>query len=286
MIRIESLKKRIKKKTVVDGLDLHVGKGKVFGLLGPNGAGKSTTIKMILGFLRPDEGTLEVGQAKIGYLPENPYYYDHLTMRELLMFSAETFKIPRNECRERAESMAEKVGMAENLDKKLRSFSKGMVQRSGIAAALVHSPELVILDEPMSGLDPLGRRMVAGLVDELRREGRTILFCSHILSDVERLCDEVGIMHKGKVRRHLSSEELGLASKNIEIYLDKGTDLGSLSDKYEIRQYDKSIGLLVSSDELSHVLDTLNSDGLKPVNIKSSDTALESIFEKTVKGEQ
>ena len=205
MIYVNTLTKIIKNKSLIDNVTFSVPTGSVFGLLGPNGAGKSTLIKAILGFIRPTSGNVEVKTRSVGYLPENPYYYDYLTLRELLLFSIGSSKTKSYE--KRIEASAEIVGMAEHLDERLRTFSKGMVQRSGIAAALIHQPELVIFDEPMSGLDPLGRRMVFDSVCELRRKGKTVLFCSHIINDVERLCDEVVIMHKGRSVRSLLCED-------------------------------------------------------------------------------
>jgi ABC-2 type transport system ATP-binding protein len=286
MITVENLSKSVKKKKIVDGVSFSVGMGKVFALLGPNGAGKSTTIKMLLGFVRPDSGKISIESSTLGYLPENPYYYDHLSLKELLEFSLATFGIKGAEAKRRIEEIAAKVGMAESLGKRLRTFSKGMLQRAGIAAAIIHSPELIVLDEPMSGLDPIGRRMVFDLILELKEKGATVLICSHILSDVERLCDEAVIMNKGKVAKTLSKEELLLASKNSEIIYEKsaGLEEAAKAEGLTFAAYDKTIGISAESSSVAGVIISMSAKGFDPVSVKSSESALEHIFIETVQG--
>jgi ABC-2 type transport system ATP-binding protein len=193
----------------LDGLTLEVPAGGVFGLLGPNGAGKSTTLKLLLNLLRPTSGRAEVfglapgdvrAHRRLGFLPEHPTFYDYLTAEELLVYFAGLFGYPAADCRARAARTLDRVGLGADRTRPLRQYSKGMVQRVGLAQALVNDPELVIFDEPMSGLDPIGRREVRELILELRDEGRTILFSSHILSDAEALCSRVAILAKGKLR--------------------------------------------------------------------------------------
>ena len=192
----------------LDGLSCEIPQGGVFGLLGPNGAGKSTTLKLLLNLLRPTSGTAEVlgfapgdvrAHQRLGFLPENPTFYDYLTAEELLTYFAGLFGYSSAESRERAARTLDRVGLTEARRRPLRQYSKGMVQRVGIAQALINDPELVIFDEPMSGLDPIGRRDVRDLILQLRDEGRTILFSSHILSDAEMLCSRVGILARGKL---------------------------------------------------------------------------------------
>ena len=192
----------------LDGLTCEIPMGGVFGLLGPNGAGKSTTLKLLLNLLRPTSGKAEVlgcapgdvgAHARVGFLPENPTFYDYLTAEELLAYFAGLFGYSAAECKTRAAAMLDRVGLAADRRRPLRQYSKGMVQRVGIAQALINDPALVIFDEPMSGLDPVGRRDVRDLILQLRDEGRTILFSSHILSDAELLCSRVGILAKGKL---------------------------------------------------------------------------------------
>jgi ABC-2 type transport system ATP-binding protein len=189
-------------------LSLEVPAGGVFGLLGPNGAGKSTTLKLLTNLLRPTSGRAELfgrpagdleARRRLGFLPENPTFYDHLTAEELLTYFAGLFGYRGEDRRRRAEAVLDRVGLAADRRRPIRQYSKGMVQRVGLAQALVNDPELVILDEPMSGLDPIGRREVRDLIATLRDEQCTVLFSSHILSDAESLCHRVAILAKGRL---------------------------------------------------------------------------------------
>lgn len=284
MIEIKSLTKCVKKKNIIDDISFNVKSGEIFALLGRNGAGKSTTIKTILGFVRPTSGTVSISKSSIGYLPENPYYYDFLTLYELLSFSLSAAKISKNKD-QKIKALADKVGMSKELNKQLRKFSKGMIQRSGIAAALIHEPELIILDEPMSGLDPLGRKMVFDLVMELRGKGSTILFCSHILTDVERLCDTAVIMDKGRIVKTVSKEELNLASKVVEIIYEAKSGVIELLKSVNFKQENSFVSVFVKVDKLSSFLTDLSNKGVEPVTIKPSASALETIFTDLVHGE-
>lgn len=190
------------------GLDLEVGANEVFGYVGANGAGKTTTIKALVGLLEPDAGTAEIlgrssgdpaARAALGYAPENPYFYEYLTARETLDFYARLFGIPRSERRRRAGGLLETVGLAAAADRRVRQFSKGMVQRLGLAQAMVNDPKVLILDEPMTGLDPVGRHDVRRIVLDLKGRGKTVFFSSHILSDVEALCDRAAVIHEGRL---------------------------------------------------------------------------------------
>src|SRR5688572_22257671 len=192
----------------LDRLDLHVGRGEVFGFLGPNGAGKTTTLKLLMQLIFPTSGRAEilgapVGDAavkrRIGYLPENPYFYDYLTAVELLEYFAGVFGYDAAERRRRAARLLDEVGIGAERRLPLRKFSKGMVQRVGIAQALVNDPDVVFLDEPMSGLDPLGRREIRELILRLRDRGATVFFSSHVLSDAEALCSRVAILAGGRL---------------------------------------------------------------------------------------
>ena len=186
-----------------------MGPGEVFGLLGPNGAGKSTTLKLLLRLIFPSSGSGRIlgrdlddvaMHARIGYLPEHPHFYDHLTAGEILNYAAELFGMSRDARVRRVGELLEKVGLAGAENVALRKFSKGMMQRVGIAQALINDPELVFLDEPMSGLDPLGRREVRDLILELKSMGKTVFFSTHILSDAEMLCDRVAILNRGELQ--------------------------------------------------------------------------------------
>jgi ABC-2 type transport system ATP-binding protein len=200
---------RNQRKLALKPLTLTVEESEVFGCLGPNGAGKTTTIKLLLGLVFPSGGTVRILQRPlddiaikrdIGFLPEQPYFYDHLTAKELLEYYARLSGVSGGERRKKVDRALARVGMSEHARTQLRKFSKGMLQRVGIAQAIVHDPKLVILDEPMSGLDPVGRREVRDLIQELNEEGKTIFFSTHILSDAETLCDRVAVLDRGKLK--------------------------------------------------------------------------------------
>ena len=216
VVRTESLTKdflagfwRRRPLRALDGLSFDIAEGDVFGLLGPNGAGKSTTLKLLLSLIWPTSGRAELlgrpagdvsARQRLGFLAEHPTFYDHLTAEELLVYFAGLFGYTGDERRRRASRVLDLVGVGgEDRRRRMRQFSKGMAQRVGLAQALVNDPELVILDEPMSGLDPIGRRDVRELILRLRDDGRTVLFSSHILSDAELLCSRVGILSKGRL---------------------------------------------------------------------------------------
>ena len=213
-VRAESLSKTFRvgflarRVRAVDGLSFEVRRGEIFGLLGPNGAGKTTTLKMLLGFVKPTAGSAYIGNARagtlearrnLGYLPENPALYEFLRGDEYLVFAGRLAGLSRADAQAQAKDLLEIVGIAGRADRPVRRFSKGMVQRLGLAQSLLGNPQTVVLDEPMSGLDPIGRKDVRDLILKLREEGRTVLFSTHILSDVEAICDRVGIMVDGKL---------------------------------------------------------------------------------------
>jgi ABC-2 type transport system ATP-binding protein len=197
-----------KRVEAVRGVDFEVRPGEIFGILGPNGAGKTTTIKMVLRLIFPTSGAIRLfgtdspgpeQMRRIGYLPENPYVYQYLKAHEFLDLCGRLCGLDAKARAERSEAMIDRVGLRHAIDRPIGRFSKGMTQRIGLAQALLHDPEVIILDEPMSGLDPIGRKEVRDLILEERARGKTVVFTSHILSDVERLCDRVAIMHRGKV---------------------------------------------------------------------------------------
>jgi ABC-2 type transport system ATP-binding protein len=214
IIRVERLSKEfrqgffMRRVRAVQDISFQVERGDIFGFLGPNGAGKTTTIKMLTGLIRPTSGTAQLfgeqvpsrrALARIGFLPENPYVYPYLTPTEFVTLCGRLSGLRGSAVRDRTRHVLEQVGVAYAADRAVRRLSKGMLQRTGLAAALVADPELLILDEPMSGLDPVGRKEVRDLIVEERRRGRTIFFSTHILSDVETLCDRVAILRKGEV---------------------------------------------------------------------------------------
>jgi ABC-2 type transport system ATP-binding protein len=231
MININGISKEFKEGVLgrrvraLDSLILEIKSGEVFGFLGPNGAGKSTTIKILMNLIYSDTGKAEIGgidvrdpgaRKIVGYLPENPYFYDYLTAEELLWFGGKTAGMDSKTIRERSDFLIKKVDLQSSSKRPLRTYSKGMLQRAGLALALIHDPAVVILDEPMSGLDPIGRKMVGDLLVELREQGKTVFFSSHILNDIERFSDRAGIIINGRLRLVDSISNLLANSKNLE----------------------------------------------------------------------
>ncbi|UBF25324.1 ABC transporter ATP-binding protein [Kovacikia minuta CCNUW1] len=220
---------------------LQVFEGETFGLLGPNGAGKTTLLKTLLGIVRPTAGKAKllgeplgdrIVKQRIGYLPENPYFYDYLTGWEILQFTAGLFQIPKAVQKQRIPELLDMVGLAQSAARKkqLRQYSKGMLQRVGMAQALINDPELVFLDEPMSGLDPMGRYQIREIILSLKAQGRTIFFNSHVLSDVEMICDRVGILATGELIAIGSLQDL-LGTADTYFIKGKGGSLDVLKKR-------------------------------------------------------
>ncbi len=214
-----------KKLPVLFDLSFSVNKGEVFGFVGPNGAGKSTTIKLILNLIFPDKGSIELfgknpGDVEIkrmiGYLPEIPYYYDYLTPYELAWFSGKVAGLDDALIKRRAEELFSYFLFEPHAKKRIKELSKGNAQKAGIIATLIHSPEFLILDEPMTGLDPIGRKLVGDMILKLKQEGKTIFLTSHILSDVERFCDTIAIIFEGKIKLLESKENLLKTGESLE----------------------------------------------------------------------
>ncbi len=200
---------RKRPKRALHPLSFTVEDGEVFGFLGPNGAGKTTTLKLLMGLVTPTAGSARIlgrewtdpsVKAQIGFLPEQPYFYDYLTAHELLEYYGQLSGVPAKDRKQRVEKVLDQVGLRDVRGVQLRKFSKGMLQRVGIGQAILHDPKLVFFDEPMSGLDPMGRREVRDLMEQLKHEGKTVFFSTHILSDAEALCDRVAVIHKGELR--------------------------------------------------------------------------------------
>jgi ABC-2 type transport system ATP-binding protein len=219
VISLQHLSKTIGQSEILHDISLHLQSGEVFGFLGPNGAGKTTTMKAILGIIDATSGTIEIlgrsprdilVQSRIGFMPENTYLYKYLTGDEFLDFNGRFYHIPKSKLQERKAWVLEKVGLAEAKHKKLNTYSKWMLQRIGLAQAILHDPEIIFLDEPMSGLDPIGRRMVKYLMLELKKAKKTIFFNTHILSDVEAICDSFGIICEGKMVANMKITDLDM----------------------------------------------------------------------------
>jgi len=222
-----SIGMRSTKLRAVDHLNLEIGHNEVFGLLGPNGSGKSTTIKIILGLLKASAGKCLIygepsdtvtARRSVGFLPEAPYFYRYLSGRELVRFYARICGVKRREIKERVEEVIELVNMTEAAHRRVGTYSKGMLQRIGLAQALVHDPQLIILDEPTAGVDPIGSAAIADIIRKMRRKGKTIVICSHLLAQVEDLCDRVAILHRGKLIRRGRVEDL-VEEKNTKSFV-------------------------------------------------------------------
>jgi ABC-2 type transport system ATP-binding protein len=285
-----------RKTRALDHLTLSIEQGEVFGLIGPNGAGKTTTLKLLMGLIFPTEGKARIldrpvddvtMKAEIGYLPENPYFYDYLTGRELLDYFGQLFGMSRGGRRTRTGELLERVGLTAAGDLQLRKYSKGMTQRLGVAQAILNRPRIVFLDEPMSGLDPMGRRDMTVLIQELRDEGVTVLFCSHILPDVEALCDRVAILNQGKtVKEGRLSDILDLSLRTIEVVLESVSDEleRQLSDRTQkLHRLGSGVKLeLADQEALDEVLGLVRSNGARLVSVHPVKQTLEEYFVREV----
>jgi ABC-2 type transport system ATP-binding protein len=280
----------LKKKRSLEGLTMQVEDGEVFGFLGPNGAGKSTTIKLLVGLIFPDAGSARIlgkpisdtaMHRDIGYLPEQPYFYDYLTAAEVLDYFARFHDLPAAERRERVTRMLKKVGLETAGKIQLRKYSKGMLQRVGLAQAILHDPKVVILDEPMSGLDPIGRREVRDIILELKREGRTILFSTHILSDAEMLCDRVGVIVSGKLRGVGAPEEIvGVAAQGMEILFELMKAQGSTPSAIltKATKTGERYRLQIPEAELYTTIEELKVAGARILSVAQVKPSLEEYF--------
>lgn len=283
----------------VDQLSLDVRRGEVFGFLGPNGAGKTTTLKMLMGLIYPTSGQARIfghavgdpaAKAKLGFLPESPYFYDYLTSQEFLSFYGHLFGLWGTVLNKRVDELLELVGMTHARDLQLRKFSKGMLQRVGIAQALINDPELVVLDEPMSGLDPIGRKEVRDLIFRLKESGKTVMFSSHILHDAELLCDRVAMILKGRLvacGQVADLIEQG-ATQQVELVADRLTPEGldhlrPLADKV-IMQGDRVMIVLRNQQQVDSALEIIRTAKAKLVSLTPHKASLEDLFIREVKG--
>lgn len=285
------------KRRSLDNLSLEVQDGEVFGFLGPNGAGKTTTLKLLLSLIFPTSGTARIrGRSiedvqmhrEIGYLPEQPYFYDYLTAREVLDYFARFFGYSKAERRERVERFLDCVGMTQAANVQLRKFSKGMLQRVGIAQAILHDPKVVFLDEPMSGLDPLGRREVRDIILSLKREGRTVFFSTHILSDAEMLCDRVAVLVGGKLQGvGAPGEIVSLEVKGMEILADLPAEKALPAPlAAHATVTGQRYRLQVPETELYATLDQLRGCGAKILSVTPVRPTLEDYFLRLVKNQK
>ncbi|MGB6597755.1 MAG: ABC transporter ATP-binding protein [Candidatus Acidiferrum sp.] len=303
-IEIENLTKdypfgflHLKKKRSLEGLTMQVESGEVFGFLGPNGAGKSTTIKLLVGLIFPEAGTARIlgkpitdiaMHCNIGYLPEQPYFYDYLTAAEVLDYFARFHDLTAVDRKERVARMLKKVGLETAGKIQLRKYSKGMLQRVGLAQAILHEPQVVILDEPMSGLDPIGRREVRDIILELKRDGRTVMFSTHILSDAEMLCDRVGVIVGGKLRGvGAPGEIVGMKAEGMEILFELP---GGVSNAAAIVAKATKTGdryrMEVSEEGLYSALEQLRGGGAKILAVAQVKPSLEEYFMHLVEADR
>lgn len=279
--------------TVLSDVSFSVGFGEIFGFLGPNGAGKTTTMKIILGLVQATTGSVELLGApwtnvqvhkRIGYLPESPYFYDYLTAEEFLMFYGGLAGLSQASVTRLIQELLDKVGLSEARTRPLRKFSKGMLQRIGLAQALIHDPELVILDEPMSGLDPVGRKEVRDIILSLRDQGKTVLFSTHIISDVEMICDRVGIIAQGKMLAVGRIEEMVSRQKaeSVEVVFEGfvGESNAVIKAKTQrlLQRGNRCWMALPDQSELENVLDAIRRSGGKLISVIPHKGSLEDIF--------
>ena len=288
---------RKKKVRALDRLSLTVNHGEIFGFLGANGAGKTTTLKLLMRLIFPTDGSARIldhdisdisMHSRIGYLPENPYFYDYLTALEFLNFCGQIFGLSKSSRDNRAKELLNRVKLHESKwNTQLRKFSKGMLQRVGLAQALVNDPEVVFFDEPMSGLDPIGRREVRDLIASLRQEGKTVFMCSHILSDIEILCDRVAILKGGRLAQvgYLDELRQQVPGRNLVEVMVSGVSQVALEaylpDRNEFLVTSTPAGLRIElSDEkdIDRVLASLRAAGGKLVSVQPLRQSLEELF--------
>jgi ABC-2 type transport system ATP-binding protein len=280
-----------RKVEAVQEVSFEVAAGETFGFLGPNGAGKTTTIKMLTGLIAPTSGTASIlgdrvpsphAMRKVGFLPENPYVYPYLTPREFVSMCGRLSGVSGKNLFSRVEAVLKKVGMAHAIDRPVRALSKGMLQRVGLASALVHEPELLILDEPMSGLDPVGRKEVRDLIVDERKAGRTVFFSTHILNDVEMICDRVCILREGKVVVAGNMRDLLGDTNTREITLENvSADLRKTFESSEEKFRDVASALVVEAvgdEAVKRILERALASGASITGVASKRESLEEIF--------
>ncbi len=283
-----------KKREILKGISFSVEAGEIFGYLGPNGAGKTTTLKCILGLIFPDHGKIEIfghphlstkGKELLGFLPENPYFYDYLTATEFLDFYARLFGLKKRDKENKIADLLRLVGMERARDLQLRKFSRGMLQRVGLAQALINDPTLLFLDEPLGGLDPLGRKELRDIIVRLRQEGKTIFLCSHILQDIEMICDRVAIIVGGRIISQGSLRDL-ISEKVLftEITLS-GIDPASLADRGEMVSIhgDRILLKIFQEDMVGNLMEFVHEQKGRIHSLIPRTETLEDIFVEMVK---
>jgi len=285
---------RKRPKCALRPLNLNVEQGEIFGFLGPNGAGKTTTLKMLMGLVYPTAGTARIlgsklddprMKAQIGFLPEQPYFYDYLTATELLEYYAQLSGVEGAERTRRVRDVLVKVGLPDVAGVQLRKFSKGMLQRVGIAQAVLHDPRVLFFDEPMSGLDPVGRREVRDLMEELKHAGKTLFFSTHILSDAEALCDRVAIIHQGELRGVGAVADLTSSVEGrVEVVWQGSLVPAAVKSLItNCRESGESVRAVVSETSQDAVIDALRRERLHIISVTPLRTSLEEYFVQKLK---
>jgi ABC-2 type transport system ATP-binding protein len=280
---------RKRPKCALSPLHLTVEDGEIFGFLGPNGAGKTTTLKLLMGLVFPTTGSARIlghewtdpsVKAQIGFLPEQPYFYDHLTAHELLEYYGQLSGVPAKQRKQRVEQVLQQVGLRDVKGVQLRKFSKGMLQRVGIGQAILHDPKLVFFDEPMSGLDPMGRREVRDLMEQLKHEGKTVFFSTHILSDAEALCDRVAIIHRGELRGVGAIEDLTSSVQGKVEVIWQGAQVPASIKALgaEIHVTPDRVRAIIDESQQDAVIDALRRERQRLVAITPVRTSLEAYF--------
>ncbi len=285
-------KKKLTQKVVaLEDLDLEVKRGEIFGFLGPNGAGKTTTIKLLMSLISPTTGganilgvpvTKALSRQNLGYLPENPNYYGYLTGWELLEMVGKVHGVEKGHIRERSQEILELLDLPTGKKRAISGYSKGMLQRIGLAQAIFHDPEVIVLDEPMSGLDPPGRKLVADLMLRLRDRGKTIFFSTHILHDVEVICDRIGIITSGKLRFcGALADVISESFSSYEIVLRKVSpaQLKTLEERsYSPRGFEDKVKVEVPKEDLATFVDTFVHQGMELIAVEPKRFTLEDFF--------
>jgi ABC-2 type transport system ATP-binding protein len=280
---------RKRPKRALEPLHLTVEEGEIFGFLGPNGAGKTTTLKMLMGLVFPTAGAARIlgkewtdpeVKAQIGFLPEQPYFYDYLTAHELLDYYGQLSGVTGADRKRRIPEVLSLVGLNDVKGVQLRKFSKGMLQRVGIAQAILHNPKIVFFDEPMSGLDPLGRREVRDLMSQLKQEGRTVFFSTHILSDAETLCDRVAIIHKGQLRGVGEVEDLtSTVQGRVEVlWHGPQVPVAIKAIATECHVSGDRVRAVISENQQDAAIDALRRERIRLISITPLRTSLEAYF--------
>jgi ABC-2 type transport system ATP-binding protein len=300
VLRIENLHKSFKtgfipkRKKILKGLSLEVHGGEIFSYLGPNGAGKTTTIKCILGLIFPDAGRIEIfghphlslkAKEKIGFLPENPYFYDYLTATEFLRFYSDITLVRKEDRKSQIDRLLDMVGLKHAADLQLRKFSRGMLQRIGLAQSLINNPSLVLLDEPLGGLDPLGRKEMRDVIVRLKEEGKTVFLSSHILQDIEMICDRVAILVEGEIINQGPLQDL-ISEKVLftEVTLSgvERDDLGGLGEPYSVAG-ERILLRVFDEDKVEEVLQRVKEKKGKIHTLIPRTETLEDLFVGAVK---